>query len=117
MDLSQNRLEFNTAPVSDSVIEIISIGIGGIGILSSDVFVADGATNLFLTDANYVDTALIFVTVNGEPVDVGFIDSTGIIDVPGKTLVEFGIIPPASILSKISMKFRLIKHLNDKTHR
>ena len=101
LDLSQNRLEFNTAPVSDSVIEIISIGIGGIGILSSDVFVADGATNLFLTDANYVDTALIFVTVNGEPVDVGFIDSTGIIDVPGKTLVEFGIIPPADAVIKI----------------
>ena len=101
LDLSQNRIEFLAAPVSDSVIEIISIGIGGIGILSSDVFVADGATNLFLTDANYADTALVFVTVNGEPVDVGFIDSTGVIDVSGKTLVEFGILPPAEAVIKI----------------
>jgi len=101
LDLLQNTVEFNTAPISDSVIEIISIGIGGIGILSSDLFVADGATNLFLTDANYEDTALIFVTVDGEFVDIGFKNSTGIIDVPGKTLVEFGDIPPAYAVIKI----------------
>ena len=101
LDLVQNRVEFNTAPINNAVIEIISIGVGGIGILSSDIFVADGATNLFLTDANYNDTALIFVSVNGEPVDTGFIDSTEVTDIPGKTLVEFGIIPPADAVIKI----------------
>jgi hypothetical protein len=44
---------------------------------------------------------LTFVTVNGESVDVGFIDSTGVIDVPGKTLVEFSIVPPAEAVIKI----------------
>jgi len=101
LDLSASRVEFITAPINNSVIEIISIGIGGIGILSSDMFIADGTTNLFLTDANYVDTARVFVTLNGEPVDIGFINSTGVVDAPGKTLVQFGIVPPASAVIRI----------------
>ena len=101
IDLSQNKIEFNTAPTSNSIIEIISIGVGGIGILSSDSFLADGATNLFLTDANYQDTSSIFVTVDGEPVNAGFIDSKEATDVPGKTLVEFGIVPSAGSVIRI----------------
>ena len=101
LDLINSVIEFTSAPASNSVIEIISIGVGGIGILSADVFFADGATNLFLTDANYDDTSSVFVTLNGEPVDVGFINSTGVIDVTGKTLVEFGIIPPADSVIRI----------------
>ena len=101
LDLIRDQVQFNTAPTDDSVIEIISIGVGGIGILSSDTYIADGATSLFLTDANYNDTALIFVTINGEPVDVGFIDSTGVTDVSGKTLVEFGLAPQANAQIKI----------------
>ena len=101
LDLLANIVEFVTAPVADAVIEIISIGVGGIGILSADVFFTDGATNLFLTEANYNDTTAVFVTVNGEPVDVSFIDSTGIVDTPGKTLVEFGVAPPADAVIRI----------------
>ena len=56
-------------------------------------FVADGNTTLFLTSANYSNTASIYVTVNGEYQDVGFINSTGVVDAVDKTLVQFGIKP------------------------
>jgi hypothetical protein len=47
-------------------------GIGGIGILDYQEFVADGATTLFLTNANYDSTSSIFVTVNGEFYDARY---------------------------------------------
>ncbi len=101
LDLLANNVQFITAPAANALLEIISIGVGGIAILSVDVFYTDGATNLFLTEADYNDTAVVFVTVDGEPVDVGFIDSTDVVDTPGKTLVEFGLMPPADAVIRI----------------
>jgi len=62
-------------------------------VLDYQEFVADGNTTLFLTSANYSNTASIYVTVNGEYQDVGFINSTGVVDAVDKTLVQFGIKP------------------------
>ena len=101
LDLENYNVEFNTAPALDSVVEILSVGIGGLGILDYQEFVADGETNLFLTNANYDYTSSIFVTVNGEAVDAGFRNSTDVVDAVGRTLVEFGFIPNADDIIKI----------------
>jgi hypothetical protein len=93
IDFVNNQITFTTAPAVGSIIELIAIGIGGLSLLDYQEFVADGNTTLFLTSANYSDTSSIFVTVNGEYQDIGFINSTGVVDSVGKTLVQFGIKP------------------------
>ena len=89
IDLVTKQIEFVEPPADGAMIEILAIGIGGISLLDYQEFVADGTTKLFLTSANYYDTTSIFVTVNGEIVDVDFINSTGIVDATDKVLVRF----------------------------
>jgi len=89
IDFVNNVVELLTAPVTGSVIEIISIGIGGMNLLDYQEFEADGDTSLFLTDANYDDTSNVFVTVNGIEKDVGFVNSTDVVDTTDRTLIEF----------------------------
>lgn len=101
LDLENYNVEFVTAPGAGALVEILSIGIGGLGILDYQTFVADGTTNLFLTNANYDYTSSIFVTVNGEFVDTGFRNSTDVVDAVGRTLVEFGFFPAAGDIVKI----------------
>ena len=101
INLRTNAVEFVTAPATGSMVEILSIGIGGVSLLDYEEFEADGETGLFLTKANYADTASIFVTVNGSYQDVGFIDSTGVVDTEGKVLVQFGIKPNNRDIIKI----------------
>jgi len=101
IDLENYNVEFNTAPTQGQLVEILSVGIGGLGILDYQTFVADGTTNLFLTNANYDYTSSIFVTVNGEHVDTGFKNSTDVVDAVGRTLIEFGISPAAGDIVKI----------------
>jgi hypothetical protein len=101
LNLDNFTVEFNTSPSINSTIEILSIGIGGIGILDYQEFIADGATTLFLTNANYDLTSSIFVTVNGEYYDAGFKNSTDVVDAVGKTLVEFGFSPNEGDVIKI----------------
>lgn len=84
-----NTIEFTTPPLTNQIVEILSIGIGGIQILDFIEFVADGETKLFLTNARFADTQSIFVTVNGEYQDIEFINSTGVVDSPNRTLVNF----------------------------
>jgi hypothetical protein len=96
-----NTLEFTTAPPATSVIEIISLGIGGTSILDYQEFVADGDTNLFLTKASYDQTGAVLVTVNGSAINVGFINSSEVIDVPSKTMIQFGIRPEENSKIKI----------------
>ena len=88
-----NQIEFVNAPIENSIIELISIGLGGLEILDYQEFTADGDTDLFLTNANYESTSTILVTVNGNEINVGFEDSTDVVDTPGKTLVRFGTKP------------------------
>ncbi len=101
LDLENYNVEFNTAPATGAVIEILSLGIGGLGILDYQEFIADGTTNLFLTDANYDYTSSIFVTINGQYIDAGFKNSTDVVDAVGRTLVEFGVNPAAGDIIKI----------------
>jgi hypothetical protein len=101
VDFRFNRVEFTTAPADDAVVEIVSIGIGGIAILDYVEFTGDGETKNFLTNAFYNATASILVTVNGEQIDAGFISSGDAISVVGKTLVQFGIAPALSSTVKI----------------
>jgi hypothetical protein len=101
VNLRTLSVEFVTAPTAGSIVEIISIGVGGVSLLDYQEFEADGETGLFLTKANYADTSSIFVTVNGEYQDIGFIDSTGVIDTEGKVLVQFGIKPNNRDIIKI----------------
>jgi hypothetical protein len=56
---------------------------------------------LFLTNANYDNTSSVFVSVNGTQVDVGFRNSTDVVDAVGKTLVDFGITPQVGDIVKI----------------
>jgi hypothetical protein len=101
LDLENYNIEFNTAPATASIVEILSVGIGGLGILDYQEFTADGTTNLFLTNANYDYTSSVFVTINGEYIDAGFRNSTDIVDAVGRTLVEFGVNPAAGDVIKI----------------
>jgi hypothetical protein len=101
LNLVSNTVEFVTAPAVNSIIEIISIGIGGIEILDYQEFIADGETNLFLTNARFNQTSKVLVTVNGEQVDTGFINSTSVVDNTDSTLIQFGIKPPANQVVKI----------------
>lgn len=101
IDFVANQIIFVTPPTAGTTIELIAIGIGGVALLDYQEFVADGNTTLFLTSANYADTASIFVTVDGEYQDIGFINSTGVVDAVGKTLVQFGIKPAYRAVVKI----------------
>jgi len=94
IDFVNNRIEFNTAPAVGSIIEIISVGIGGITLLDYQEFVADGNTTLFLTKAVYDQTFRVLVTVDGQVIDTGFANSSELTDTENRTLIQFGI-PPA----------------------
>ena len=101
VDIRNNQLEFVTAPDVDTTIEILSIGIGGVALLDYQEFIADGDTALFLTNASYLSTTSVFVTINGVQVDAGFTDSTGIVTTAGRTLVEFADKPAFNSTIKI----------------
>ena len=96
-----NIIEFETAPAVGAVIEIISIGIGGIGLIDYQEFVADGTTSLFLTKAVYSQTAGVLVTVDGVAIDAGFVNSGDFIDTKDRTMVQFGESPSYRQVVKI----------------
>jgi hypothetical protein len=101
IDYLSNTINFAVAPAIGELVEIFSIGIGGVGILDYQIYTADGETGLFSTNADYDRTSSVFVTVNGTPVDVGFRNSTDVIDAVGKALVVFGVIPTTGDVVKI----------------
>lgn len=101
IDFVQNQVEFNLAPVAGALVEIIAVGIGGIGLLDYQEFVADGETNLFLTKAAYDQTSTVLVTVDGVALDVGYVNSTDFIDAQNKTMIQFGLTPEYRQVVKI----------------
>jgi len=101
IDFVENEIEFNLAPALGDVIEIIAVGIGGIGLLDYQEFVADGETNLFLTKAAYDQTSIVLVTVDGVAIDVGFVNSSDFIDTKNKTMIQFGLTPAFRQVVKI----------------
>lgn len=101
IDFITNTIEFVTAPSAGEVIELISIGLGGVELLDYQEFIADGDTKLFLTNANYNDTSSVFVTVNGIQPDASFVNSSDVIDVTNKAMVELGVTPEFRSVIKI----------------
>jgi len=101
IDFVSNEVLFNTAPTTGMLIELISFGIGGVALLDYQEFIADGETNLFLTNANFKDTDMVSVSVNGIYEDTGFINSTNVVDTLEKTLIQFGTTPLANSVIKI----------------
>ena len=88
IDYIDNKVEFVAAPELGSIIEIISIGLGGINLLDYQEFIADGETDLFLTNALYEQTTSTVVTVDGIEVDALFVDSADYTDTVGRTMVK-----------------------------
>jgi hypothetical protein len=101
IDYETNEVVFNYVPISTTIIEILAFGLGGIHLLDYQEFVADGATTLFLTKAIFSQTSSILVTVNGDAVDAGFLDSADFTDTLDKTLVQFGIAPAIDSVVKV----------------
>jgi len=101
LNLKNKEIEFTSPPPAGAIIEIIAISIGGQSLLDYQEYEADGNTNLFLTNANYVDTSSVFVTINGDQVDAGFINSTGEFEITEKSVVQLGIKPPERSIVKI----------------
>ena len=101
VDVKNQTVTFLATPSVDELVEILSIGIGGIAILDYQEFTADGDTSLFLTNANYNETTNIFVTLNGVETDAVFTNSTGVVDSVGRTLVQFGSTPNTNDVIKI----------------
>jgi len=96
-----NTVEFISAPLASTVIEILSIGIGGIALIDYQEFVADGTTSLFLTKAVYAQTAAVLVTIDGEEIETGFVNSGEFTDTVDRTLVQFGQAPAFRQVVKI----------------
>ncbi len=88
IDYVANDIVFVNPPEIGSIVEIISIGIGGAAILDYQEFVADGDTNLYLTRANYSDTSSVVVTVDGISIDSIPLNSSEFLDVTNKTLIQ-----------------------------
>lgn len=93
IDFVDNTIRFISLPAAGSVIEIISVGIGGIALLDYQEFVADGETDLFLTRAVYDQTNSVIVTVDGITVDSTFFNSTDYTDTENRALIQLGITP------------------------
>ena len=89
IDYAANEIVFITAPELGTVVEIIAIGIGGAAVLDYQEFTADGLTSLYLTRANYSDTASVVVTVDGVSIDSIPLDSSEFLDTKNKTLIQF----------------------------
>jgi hypothetical protein len=89
IDYVTSEIVFVSPPALGSVVEIISIGIGGAAILDYQEFIADGETSLYLTRANYFDTSSVVVTVDGISVDSIPLNSSEFLDVTNKTLIQF----------------------------
>ena len=101
IDYNENEIVFRTPPESGAIIEIISVGLGGIALLDYQEFVADGETSLYLTQANFTDTESVLVLVNGVEIDVSFVDSTELIDAQNRTMIQFAIAPENRDVIKI----------------
>lgn len=93
IDFVNNRIEFATAPLTSKVVEIISLGIGGVSLLDYQEFVADGETNLFLTSALFSQTRSVVVTVDGIEIISEPLNSSDFTDIQGRVIIQLGITP------------------------
>lgn len=101
IDFLNNSISLINVPVQGEIIEIISLGIGGLSILGFEIFSGDGETTAFISVTNYTRLANIFVTVDGVVSDAQFVASEDISDIQGKTGIIFAL--PPSRLSVIKV--------------
>lgn len=101
IDFLFNNVVFAAAPARGSIIEIISIGLGGVNLLDYQEFRGDGETALFLTSARFSETVSVLVTVDGEVEDAIFVDSAEYTDSAGRTMVQIGFKPSAIQIVKV----------------
>ena len=104
IDYVSNEVIFTSTPNKGDIIEIISIGVGGVQLLDYQEFVADGSTRFFLTKAVYSQTESVLVTVDGVAIDTGFSNSSEFTDVSNRTIVQFGFAPAeGAVIKAISL--------------
>jgi len=101
IDFATNTIVFEAAPDQGKVLEIITIGVGGVNLLDYQEFLGDDDTDLFLTQAQFRDTASILITIDGDEVDAVFFDSREFIDQGGRTIVQLGFKPSQGQVIKI----------------
>jgi hypothetical protein len=95
INLTNNTVKFVLPVTAGAIIEITAIGVGGVAILDSKSFVADGKSAKFATNAKFKDTTSVYVTVNGISTDASFGSTTGK-KITGKTEVTVNPMPTVS---------------------
>lgn len=96
-----NQIRFINAPTSGQIIEVFSMGIGGVELLDFRQFTGDGKTRYFLTGASINETGRVLATVDGVTQFVGFVNSNGLVNQNNNTLVEFGVPPRSGTLISV----------------
>lgn len=121
VDYQNNQIRFITPPGVGEIIEVFSLGVGGIQLLDVREFTGDGQTRYYLTGAQFSTTGRIFATVNGVATSVGFVNSNGVVNETDNTLVEFGVAPALGdliqivVLSEESGQAESIVRINQET--
>ena len=101
IDYENNTVVFVDPPVSTEIVEIISLGVGGVSIIDYQEFTADGRTLLFTTKARFDETSSVFVTVNGEQIESEFSDTGDFGQTPNLTLIQFAEAPAVGSVIKV----------------
>ena len=96
VDYADETITFATAPTAGQVLSIVGVGESATKILDIDNFIADGSTNTFVTNVEWVENATHFVNIDGVQVSSRLFktdDTYG--DDAGLTAIEFDT-PPQS---------------------
>jgi len=101
IDYNNNQIRFITAPNNTDIIEVFSLGVGGVELLDVREYNGDGQTRYFLTGAPFESTGKVFATIDGVATNVGFVNSNGVVNQTDNTLVEFGKPPKTNSLIQI----------------
>jgi hypothetical protein len=84
----------NSAPASNSQINIVTMSINGEKIVDTDVFTGDGSTFIFVTRAKFNINQSSFVKVNGQTATYVLEETDSGYQYTNKTLIRFAV-PPA----------------------
>jgi hypothetical protein len=101
IDFVDSQIEFLSAPLVGDIIEIISIGIGGVALLDYQEFVGDGDTNLFLTSALFSQIRSVLVSVDGVQVLGEILNSSDFVDIESRVMVRLAFRPAFRQVVKI----------------
>jgi len=101
IDIENNNVVFADPPAAEEVIEIVSLGIGGISILDYQEFVGDGNTKNFFTGARFEDTTSTVVIVDGEEINIDFINGLDVGADSDITAIQFVNSPQTGSVIKV----------------